>query len=138
MKPKIGIVVSQYHKEITDKMLELAEFTAGNLDVKVQKIIKVPGSFDVPLAVKHMLEEGAVDGIVTLGVIIKGDTDHDQVIGFAVANRISELSIAYNKPVVLGINGPGMTPEQAVARIKRAKQATEACVNLIRTLQNPV
>lgn len=136
MKHKIGIVVSQMHKEITDKMLELAELTAKNLDVKVQKVIKVPGSFDIPLAARMMLEKEDVDGIVTLGVIIKGETGHDELIAYTVAEKLSELSLLYNKPVVLGINGPKMTPEQAVVRIKRAKQVTEACVSLIKTLNS--
>ena len=138
MKHTIGIVVSQTHQEITDKMLELAELTAKNLDVTVKKVIKVPGSFDIPLAVKLMLEKEDVDGIVTLGVIIQGETDHDGVIAYSVAEKLSELSLLYNKPVVLGINGPKMSHEQAVARIKRAKHVTEACVRLIQALQHNV
>ncbi len=135
MQEKIGIVVSQTHKEITEKMLELAEITAKNLNVNIKKIIRVPGSFDIPLAVKLLLEKEDVDGIVTLGAVIEGETYHDNIIAYTVADKLSELSLMYNKPVVLGVNGPKMSAEQAVARIKRAKQVTEACVELIRGMK---
>ncbi len=135
MQEKIGIVVSQTHKQITEKMLELAEDTARKLDVKVQKVVRVPGSFDIPIAVKMLLEKEDVDGVVTLGVVMQGETDHDGVIAYTMAEKISELSLLYNKPVVLGVNGPKISQEQAIDRIGRAKQVTEACVDLIRTLK---
>ena len=135
MQEKIGIVVSQTHKQITEKMLELAEETAKKLDVKIQRVIRVPGCFDIPIAVKSILEKEDVDGVVTLGVVMQGETDHDGVIAYTMAEKISELSLVYNKPVALGVNGPKINQEQAIARIGRAKEVTEACVELIRSLK---
>ena len=54
---------------------------------------------------------------MTLGAIIKGDTNHDRVIANSTAKLLCELSLKYNKPVSLGITGPDMTFEQAEARI---------------------
>ena len=127
---KIGIVVSEYYWEkITFKMLELALQVAKEQNIETE-IVKVPGCFDIPLPVKIFLEQ-EVDGVVTLGAVIQGETAHDEVIMYALTKTLQELSLQYNKPVVLGVNGPKMTREQAIARIPRAEKVMLACVKLI-------
>ncbi|HIH38879.1 6,7-dimethyl-8-ribityllumazine synthase [Candidatus Woesearchaeota archaeon] len=135
MTIKIGIVAAEFYPEITDQMLDIAMHTAKNEGSAVKKVIRVPGSFDVPLAVKKLLEDDEIAGVITLGAIIKGKTDHDQVIGNATAKTLQELSLQFNKPVVLGINGPGMTRQDALARIPRAEHVTKALISLIDTLR---
>ncbi|MDD9953281.1 MAG: 6,7-dimethyl-8-ribityllumazine synthase [Candidatus Woesearchaeota archaeon] len=125
---KLGIVISETYPEITEKMLSLAEQTARDASVEFE-VLKVPGAFDIPFGVQQII--GRVDGVVTLGAVIKGETDHDEVIMEAIAPKLIELSLARNKPVVLGINGPDMTREQAIARIPRAKKVTEACLTML-------
>lgn len=128
---KIGIVVSEtYWDEITKPMMDLAVKTAENKGVDVE-VTKVPGSFDIPLPTKRLLQRDDIDGVVTLGAVIEGETDHDGVISYTVAKSLIELSLHYNKPVVLGINGPKMTYSQGIARIKRAEKVTNACIQMI-------
>jgi len=128
---KLGIVISDTQPQITHEMLKLAEQTAKENKVQTQ-VIHVPGSYDIPLPVKRLLEQNDINGVVTLGVLIKGKTDHDALIAYTVAEALTNLSLQYNKPVTLGINGPNMTKEQAIERIKRAKQVTEACIFMIK------
>ena len=128
---KLGIVVSEtYWDEITKEMLELALETAKEHETTV---IKVPGSFDIPLAVKKLLP--SVDGVITLGAIIKGETDHDGMISYVVGKALIDLSLEFMKPVVCGINGPKMSFSQGVARIKRAEKVTLACIQMISDLK---
>lgn len=132
----LAIVVSEtYWKEITSKMLDLALKTAHEENVSVEKIIKVPGSFDIPLAVKKLLQHKTIDGVITLGAVIEGETDHDSVISYAVAHALTQLSLEFEKPVVLGINGPKMSWEQAIARIPRAVMVTKACIAMVKELK---
>ncbi len=129
---RIGIVVSEtYWVDITSKMLAQAEETARQAGIQVE-VVKVPGSFDIPLSVKRFLQKKDIDGVVTLGAVVKGDTDHDQVICHALAKSLIDLSLEFEKPVVLGINGPGMTRAQARARISRAAEVVKACIELLR------
>ena len=130
----VGIVVSDTRKHITQKMLDLAEKTANTNNCKTN-IIHVPGTFDIPLAVKILLEKKEIAGVITIGVVIKGETSHDKVIAYTVAKTLQELSLQYRKPVTLGINGPDMNEAQAIARIHRAKEATEACIAMIQILE---
>ena len=129
---KIGIVVSKtYWEELTGKMLDLAVQTAEQNNIEVE-VIKVPGSFDIPLPVKRLLRKDDVDGVVTLGAIIQGVTSHDEVISYSITKSLVDLSLDYDKPVVLGINGPRMSKEQAVERIPRAEEVMKACIEMVR------
>lgn len=132
---KIGIVVSEFNYDITMMMLERAKEHAEFLGAEVVKIVKVPGVFDMGLAVKKLLERKDVDGVVTLGAVIKGETDHDEIVIQHASRKIADLSIEYGKPVSLGITGPGMTRLQAEARIERAKHAVETVVKMCKRLR---
>ncbi|MFW6120483.1 MAG: 6,7-dimethyl-8-ribityllumazine synthase [Petrotogales bacterium] len=132
---KIGAVVSEFNYDITMVMLERAKEHAQFLGAEINQIVKVPGVFDMGLAVKKLLERKDVDGVVTLGAVIEGETEHDDIVIQHAARKITDLSIEYNKPVGLGISGPGMTRLQAEERIERAKAAVESVVKLHRRLK---
>ena len=132
---KIGIVVSEYNYDITMMMLERATEHAKFLGSEVAKILKVPGTFDIPLGVKKLLELKEIEGVVTLGAVIKGETDHDQIIMQNSARKIEDLGLEYSKPVALGISGPNQTRLQAEARIETAKDAVESVVKMIKRLK---
>ncbi len=130
----IGAVVSEFHYDITMMMLERAKEHAKFLGSEITEVIKVPGVFDMGLAIKKLLEKEVIDGVVALGAVIEGETEHDEVVMQQAARKIADLSIEYNKPVGLGISGPGMTRLQAQERIERAKQAVEAVVKMHKRL----
>ncbi|MCD6572137.1 MAG: 6,7-dimethyl-8-ribityllumazine synthase [Thermoplasmata archaeon] len=132
---RIGAVVSEFNYDITMMMLERAKEHAEFLGAKITKVIKVPGVFDMGLAIKKLLERKDVDGVITLGAVIEGETEHDEIVIQHAARKIADLSIEYDKPVSLGITGPGMTRLQAEERIERAKYAVEAVVKLCRRLK---
>jgi riboflavin synthase len=131
-EPCIGIVVADFNGEVTHKMLEAAVNHAKERNMPIARVLHVPGAFEIPFAVKNLLQMHSVGAVVTIGAIIKGDTNHDEVIALTVAKQISELSLQFNKPVTLGITGPGMTDEQAVERISYGKNAVEAAIRMIK------
>jgi len=132
---RIGIVVSEFNYDITMMMLERAKEHAEFLGAKVEKIIKVPGVLDMPLAAKKLMQNMDIDGVVVLGAVIEGETEHDEVVMQHAARKLVDLSIQYDKPLGFGITGPGMSRLQAEERIDRAKQAVEAVVKLYKRLQ---
>jgi len=135
IKMKIGIVVSEYNYDITMMMLQRATEHAKFLGAEVTRTLKVPGTFDIPLGVKKLLELPDIEGVVTLGAVIKGETDHDQIIMQNSARKIEDLGLEYSKPVALGISGPNQTRLQAEARIETARDAVESVVKMIRRLK---
>jgi 6,7-dimethyl-8-ribityllumazine synthase len=139
-KIKLAIVVAEFNQEITNKMLNTAKNHAKNLNIYVEKIIQVPGTFDMPLIVEKLLQIEQIDAVVTLGAVIKGETGHDVVIANNTARLLSDISLKYQKPVTLGITGPDMTVRQAKNRVivvpKLAVEAAHKMVTRLRELDN--
>jgi 6,7-dimethyl-8-ribityllumazine synthase len=133
-KLKIGIIVSEFNYDVTQMMLERAKAHAEFLGADVVEIMHVPGVYDMPLAVKRMLGKKGIDGVVTLGAVIEGETGHDQIVIGQAARKITDLYVEYDKPVGLGITGPGMTRLQAEDRIENAKMAVESVVKMHKRL----
>ena len=132
---KIGAVVSEFNYDITMMMLERAKEHAQFLGADITRIVKVPGVFDMGLALKKLLEKKDIDGVIALGAVIEGETEHDDIVIQQASRKIADLAVDFGKPVGLGISGPGMSRLQAQARIDRAKSAVEAVVKLHRRLR---
>ena len=127
----IAIIVAEFNSEITSKMLELAIEKAKMLKMNVKYTCKVPGVFDMPLLIDKLLQKKDVDAVVTLGAVIKGQTKHDELISYVTAKALSDLSIKHQKPVTLGITGPGMSDRQSHHSIRPvAERAVEAAKKL--------
>jgi len=131
MTIKIGFVVAEFNRDITYQMEILGEEHAKFLGAEVTEKIYVPGAYDMPLAIKKLLENKNIDAVVTVGCVIEGDTSHDEVVVAQVTRKMTDLSLEYGKPVALGISGPGMTRMQAMDRMDYAKRAVEAAVKLV-------
>ena len=134
-KIRLGAVVSEFNYDITMMMLERAKEHAQFLGAEIKQIVKVPGVFDMGLPIKKLLERKDIDGVVALGAVIEGETEHDDIVIQHASRKIADLAIEFGKPVGLGISGPGMTRLQAQDRIERAKAAVEAVVKLHRRLK---
>ncbi len=134
MTEKLGMVVSKFNYEITGEMSKRALQRAREVGARVIKTVEVPGSFEIPLAVKELLEDKNIDGVVTIGTIIKGGTDHDTVVAHSVARKLLDLSVEYSKPVSLGISGPNITWQQAEKRID--EYAIRAVDSVVLALRN--
>ncbi|MCJ2555016.1 MAG: 6,7-dimethyl-8-ribityllumazine synthase [Candidatus Thermoplasmatota archaeon] len=133
--PNLGIVVSEFHADVTERMLVRAEEHATFQGLTVTHVVKVPGVFDMPLALKRLIRRDDVDGVVALGAVVQGETGHDAVIMAQTARQIADLAVEYEKPIGLGITGPGQTKEQALDRVEKAREAVEAVAKLLQTLE---
>ncbi len=135
-KVKLGMVVSEFNRDITYMMEVLAREHAEFLGAEITETIRVPGAFDIPLAVKKMLEKGKVDAVVAIGCVIEGETEHDEIVAQHAARKIMDLSVEFGKPVTLGVSGPGMGRVAAQERVDYAKRAVEAAVKLVKRLRD--
>lgn len=132
-KERLGIVVSEFNSEITGKMEVIAGGYARKQGADIAVIIKVPGAYEIPFAAKKLVSMDNIDAVVALGAIIKGDTDHDIVIGHSVAKSLHKLSLESGKPVSLGVIGPNASWEQAEKRAEEySKRAVDAALKMLR------
>lgn len=135
VKIRIGAVVSEFNYDITQMMLELAKEHAKFLGAEITEVIVVPGAFDMPLAIKKLLKNDEIDAVVTIGAVIEGATSHDEIVVQHASRKIADLALEYDKPVALGISGPGMTRLEAHQRVEYGKRAVESAVKMCRILE---
>lgn len=133
---RLAIVVAEFNYDITYLMLQRALSHANFLGAKVKVVVKVPGSYDMAIAVKELLKRDDIDAVVTLGAVIKGETKHDEIVATQTARKLLDLSVEFGKPVTLGIIGHGVTHEQAVERIEEySTRAVESAIKLVKRLR---
>ena len=130
-KYNIAAVVAEFNFDINQMMLGLAKEEAKSRGSEITKVFIAPGVFDMALPIKKLLERDDVDAVVALGSVIEGATDHDQIVAQHAARKITDLSLEYDKPVTLGISGPGMTRLDAHKRIDMGKKAVEAAIKIL-------
>ena len=131
----VALVASEFNYDVTYLMVERAREEIEFLGARVGPVVKTPGVYDMPLAVKTLFGRGDVDAVVTLGAVIEGETDHDQVVMNQAARKLIDLSVEYGKPLGLGISGPGETRLQAQDRIENAANAVRAVVKMVHRLR---
>jgi 6,7-dimethyl-8-ribityllumazine synthase len=133
---KLGFVVSEFNADITKLMETVGKEHAEFLGAKAVGTIRVPGAFDMPLAVKKLLKEKEIDAVVTLGTVIEGDTDHDVVVAQHASRKIMDLALEFDKPVSLGVSGPKISRAESIERIEEySKRAVETAVKMARRLK---
>jgi 6,7-dimethyl-8-ribityllumazine synthase len=100
-KLRITVVAGMWHSTISEALIEgaLRVLTAAGSQYTV---IRVPGSFELPVVAKAALEGGA-DAVVALGVIIRGGTPHFDYVSSAATNGLTEVALLTGKPVGFGV-----------------------------------
>ncbi|WP_173894042.1 6,7-dimethyl-8-ribityllumazine synthase [Thermodesulfovibrio sp. 1176] len=115
---KFGIVVSRFNEFITSKLLEgaldaLIRHGANEEDIE---IVRVPGSFEIPLIAKKLALSGKYNAIICLGTLVRGATPHFDYIAAEVSKGIALVSLETGIPVSFGV----ITTENIEQAIERA------------------
>ncbi|MFB6161735.1 MAG: 6,7-dimethyl-8-ribityllumazine synthase [Haloferacaceae archaeon] len=131
---RIGLVVAEFNAAVTEEMEEAALAAAADHDATVVETVRVPGSYDAPLAADRLARRDDVEAVAVVGAIVTGDTDHDQVIARAVAEGLTDVSLDRDVPVTFGVSGPGMSGAEARERVDKGAEAVSAAVEMVGTL----
>jgi len=114
---KVGIVVSRFNSFISERLLEGAVdalMRHGAKDANIE-VVRVPGSFEIPLAAKKMAESKRYNAVIALGAVIRGSTPHFDYVSSEVTKGIASVSLDSGIPVIMGVLTTD-TIEQAVER----------------------
>ncbi len=128
---KIVIIQGTFHTKEMPVMLDAAQKKAAVLGLHVERVISVPGSMEVPLALHRALARPDIDGAVVLGIIERGETKHGMVMGHTVIQSVIDQQVATNKPVGVGILGPEILPSQIPARLTGYAEAAVNAVDVM-------
>lgn len=130
----IGIVVSRWNSVITDRLFEGAKQTLEQQGIEEDQVIAAfcPGSYEIPLTAQKLLQKEDIDGVITLGVVIRGDTPHFEYVCSAVNDAVAALNREYGKPVTFGVLTTD-TVQQALERagMKSGNKGGEAALALL-------
>ena len=101
----IGIVVAEWNRNITEKLLRGACDTLERHGVKQENIVvkRVPGSFELTFGAKRLAESKELDAIIVLGCVVRGDTPHFDYVCSGVTHGITELNLMYDIPFIFGM-----------------------------------
>jgi 6,7-dimethyl-8-ribityllumazine synthase len=127
----VGIVVSRYNGEITNRLLEraLAELEEVGVPREAIMIMPVPGAFELPLATMALAKTRRYACIVALGCVIRGETPHFDLIAGEAASGLQLAAIETGVPVAFGVLTVE-NREQAEARIDRAADAVRSALEM--------
>jgi len=115
---KFCIVVSRFNDFITERLLEGAKdcLLRHGAEEKDIDIVKVPGSFEIPLVAKTVAKKGLYNAIICLGTVIRGATPHFDYVAAEVSKGIAQVSLESGLPVAFGI----ITADSLEQAIERA------------------
>lgn len=100
---KIGIVVADFNETVTKQLVQGATEMLAKFDLENVDVYHVPGAFEIPFMTKQLLAKKEYNGILTLGAVIKGETDHYDLICQNAAGGVMNLNLTSNIPITFGI-----------------------------------
>lgn len=131
---RVGFVVGRFNSAITERLLEAgldAFRRAGGAEEDVT-VLRVPGSFEIPVAAHRLAESGELDAVVCIGCLIRGETPHFDYLSREVTRGIDEVALRHGLPVTYGVLTTD-TVEQALNRsgIKHGNKGVDATMAAI-------
>lgn len=115
---KFGIVASRYNDFVVSHLI------SGCFDALVRHgaaedaitVVRVPGAFEIPLALARLARAGGHDALIALGAVVRGDTPHNEYIASEVTKGIAQITLETGVPIAFGV----LTPDSLEQAIERA------------------
>ncbi|WP_246117742.1 6,7-dimethyl-8-ribityllumazine synthase [Adhaeretor mobilis] len=140
-KDRYAIVVAQWNQLVTDKLLDGAITTllGAGISEGLINVARVPGSWELPLAAQQLARSGRYAAVICLGVVIRGETTHDEHINRGVSLALGQISLECELPLPLGLLTVNSL-EQALARAggdvgNKGSECAEAALHMVGLLK---
>jgi 6,7-dimethyl-8-ribityllumazine synthase len=127
---RVGIVASRFNEEIASELLQRAQAQARSLGVELS-VLSVPGALEIPLALQWMAQSGRFAALAALGVVIRGETYHFEIVASESARGLMDVALEFGLPIANGI----LTTEneaQALERLDKGAEAVRVAVEMAR------
>lgn len=133
----LGLIVAEFYEDLAASMEATAGESIADENADIVETVYLRGVYDSPLAADRLARREDIDAVAVLGVVITGDTDHDQVVAHAAARKLSDVSLDRDTPVTFGIIGPEMSAAEARERIEYGAEAVPIAVETVKRLPAP-
>lgn len=133
---RICIIASKYNEEFTDALVENAVAEIGELMPNARMdIVRVPGAFEIPVAVASVIKRERPHAIIALGLILKGATAHADLIARSVSDALQQLAVDHIVPVineVLLVEDEKQAYARCIgANLNRGKEAARSAASMV-------
>lgn len=137
---QLAIIVSDFNREITEKLLQGTLGRLRELDLpEMETIVWVPGAVEIPIMAQHLAKMESYDAIIALGAVIRGETDHYAYVCQQVSSGCQQVALAHHIPVIFGV----LTTENEAQALDRAggelgnkgKESADAALTMISLLR---
>lgn len=139
---RFSIAASRYNHPVTQRLVEGAVTTlvAHGVSPPDVRLLWVPGSFELPFAAQQLAHASGVSAVICLGCIIKGETNHDELVAHAVATGITQVGLGTGVPILFGVISVNDL-QQAIARsggtVNRGSEAAKAALEMAAIGESP-
>lgn len=134
---RVGIAVATWNRSVTDRLLDAAVVRLEELGAEVT-VMRVPGALELPIACKALAEDGS-DAVVAIGTVVKGETDHYDIVVRESTSGISRVALDTGVPVanaILAVTDFGHAMERAAeGPANKGHEAAEAAIAMTRALR---
>jgi 6,7-dimethyl-8-ribityllumazine synthase len=139
-KARICIVASKYNEQFTDALVENAIEELGELVPQGRvDLIRVPGAFEIPVMIASVLDRDPPNCVIALGLIIRGSTQHADLVGNSVTEALQRLAVQYLRPIVhevLLLDDEKQAYARCIgAQLNRGREAARAAAAMIDVFQ---
>jgi 6,7-dimethyl-8-ribityllumazine synthase len=127
---RLGIVASRFNEDIASQLLERAKLAARELGAEAS-VVSVPGALEIPLALQWMAQSGRFDALAAVGVVIRGETHHFEIVANESARGVMDVALEFGLPIANAI----LTTEdeaQALARLDKGAEAVKVALEMAR------
>lgn len=102
---RIGLAVARFNKRLVDALLQQVRAHLWTAGVKQKKlvVVRVPGSNELPSAAQLLARQAKFDALIALGVLIRGDTSHHEIVAQAAAHALQRVALDEHTPIINGI-----------------------------------
>jgi 6,7-dimethyl-8-ribityllumazine synthase len=125
---RLGIVASRFNETLASQLLARAEREAKRLGAQ-SSVVSVPGALEIPLTLQWMAQSGRFDALVAIGMVIRGETYHFEIVANESARGVMEVALESGVPIANGI----LTTDdeaQAEARLDKGAEAVRVAVEM--------
>ena len=130
---RIAVIASRYNEALVDSLVHHACATLEASGAVTPLVERVLGAAELPFAAATLAKHGSFDAIICIGVIIAGETNHNEIIAVSTASALLDLSIAKEVPVINGIlvvNNLAQAEARAGDKINRGKEFAQAALEM--------
>lgn len=132
---RIGIAAARFNEALVDALLArvLARLTVAGVKEPNLRVVRVPGSHEVPWAVHALAQKPRLDCVIGLGVLIAGDTNHHEMVGESVSHALQQVALTTGVPVINGVmvvNSLAQAKARCVGKINRGAEFAQAALEM--------